>query len=703
MDTREAFDRENPWHLLRRTLHWLRPYWTYQLGALLCAFVVTVLTLVPPWVNKILIDDVLVNRNVHALKFLCLLFVSSVFLTSLFGLLRVWFYTKVAECAVVDIRDDLCEAFHSLSYEQIAGQNTGQVLSLFTNDVPAVQDLYASTLSDGIMDGLRILVALAFMFVINWQLSLIVLPALVLFVVIIKGFSRPVRDVSRKVQDQTGTVSQELTETLSGAREIKVWGQESWECRRLHGVFRALVPLRLRQSVLASASSGIAECLVMATLVLVLLVGGIQAIRGQMQMGVLIAFTTYAGDVFGPVGRTFQLNSRIQRVLAAAGRILSFLDLAAPKTRRGVRADTAPAWRVVSGPATGRAETMNKAPEAHGGRGGRRPAAARLRDDIPGGSGVSGAIPWASEAHGEDGACRLVVRSVGYRFAGQPTDVLQGVSFQVRAGEVVAIVGPSGSGKTTLACLLTGLYAPTSGSIILQCGHPCPSHDVRHLLKHSAIVFRDSFIFSQSIRNNILYGRADASPQDLEQAARAAQVDAFVAELPDAYASEVGQRGCRLSSGQAQRLALARAFLKRPRVLILDEGTSALDHRTEDKVQRAVRDLMRTGIVISISHRFSSVRDADRIIVLNGGTIESVGAHADLVKSSRIYQEILAQQMTHAKKRESGRDGSGGPTVRDAEPPSRGPWVAHKGGWASPHPDGFLQNGSVSGEGKTCE
>lgn len=633
-------NRKNPFYLFYRTLHWLRPYWKFQFLALLSAFFIAVLALVPPWINKILIDDVLVKKDSHALKVVCLLFLLSVILTSVFTIIRTWFYTNAAERATVDIRDDLCEAFHSLSYEQVAMQSTGSVMSLSTNDVPVMQDLYASTLSDCIIDILRIFVSLSFMFVINWQLSLIVLPSLLLFIITLKVFSKPLRNISFDVQNQASSVSHELNETLSGAREIKVWGQKLFECRRLHKTFMPFLPLRLRQSVLMSASSGISDCIVIATLVLILLIGGLKAIEGHIQIGVLIAFTCYVGDIFGPVGRTFQLNNRLQKVLAASERIFAFLDLTKTNSFEKKKSASESSLKIATAFQT-RIESQSS----------------ENLEDMD--SGIKDLVPIKGILHRErtrqplqpipnsendEDSCNLTLRDVCYKFEGQQVEVLKKISFDIQAGERVAIIGPNGSGKTTLAYLLAGLYSPTSGSITLGSSNQCFSSVANYLSKHSAVVFRDSFIFSQSVKNNILYGCPEASDEDVLNAAKATQAHAFISELPTKYESEVGQWGCSLSSGQGQQLVLSRVFLKKPKLLLLDEGTSALDHQIEKKVEKAIRILMKTGIVIIISHRLSSIIDADKIIVLNHGIIESTGTHLYLMENSKTYQEIFAEQ-----------------------------------------------------------
>jgi len=641
--TFENKKRENPFYLFYRTLHWLRPYWKFQFLALLSAFFIAVLALVPPWMNKILIDDVLVKKDSYALKVVCLLFLLSIILTSIFTIIRTWFYTNAAERAVVDIRDDLCEAFHSLSYEQIAMQSTGSIMSLSTNDVPVMQDLYASTLSDCIIDILRILVSLSFMFVINWQLSLIVLPSLLLFIITLKVFSKPLRDISFDVQNQASSVSHELNESLSGAREIKVWGQKLFECQRLHKIFMPFLPLRLRQSVLMSASSGISDCIVISTLVLILLIGGIKAIEGHIQIGVLIAFTCYVGEIFGPVGRTFQLNNRVQKVLAASNRIFAFLDLTKTNSFEKKKFDSESSQEMATG---FRPRIEAKSSENLDGK---DREIKRLEQDLAPIKGVlhqerinQSLRPIPSSEGGED-SCSLTLRDVCYKFKGKQVEILKGISFDVQAGEIVAIVGPSGSGKTTLAYLLAGLYSPTSGAITFDLSNQGSSNVADYLSKHSAVVFRDSFIFSQSVKNNILYGRPEASDEDVLDAAKAAHAHVFISELPKKYESEVGQWGCSLSSGQGQRLVISRVFLKKPKLLLLDEGTSALDHQIEKKVEKAIRILMKTGIVIIISHRLSSIIDADKIIVLNHGTIESIGTHLDLMKNSKTYQEIFAE------------------------------------------------------------
>lgn len=633
-----------PFYLFCRTLHWLRPYWKFQFLALLSSLFIAILALAPPWINKMLIDDVLVKKDMYALKIVCLLFLLSIILTSIFSIIRIWFYTKAAERAAIDVRDDLCDTFHSLSYDRIIMQSTGNVMALFTNDVPVVQDLYASTLSDCIIDILRIVVSLSFMFFINWQLSLFVLPSLLLFMITLRISSKPIRNISYEVQNQAGIVSHELNETLSGAREIKIWGQKLFECQRLHKIFQTFLPLRLRQSILTSASSGVSDCIVISTLVLILFFGGIQTIKGHIQIGVLIAFTSYVAEIFGPVGRTFQLNNRLQKVLAASERIFNFLALSEYESFGKKLVDSEPSEKLITSLQT-RIKKKSLQNLVDDGKSTRNLG---QNFTLIGSAVNKKRTQKYSKSFSNSEVAKVgysvTLKDVCYKFNEQQFEVLKGISFNAQEGEVIAIVGPSGSGKTTLAYLLTGLYSPTSGKISLNASNKCLSNVPDHSSRYSAAIFRDSFIFSQSIKNNILYGCPEASNEDVINAAKAACAHLFISDLPDEYESKVGQWGCSLSSGQCQRLVISRAFVKRPKLLILDEGTSALDQQTEKKVIKSLKALMEKGIIIIISHRPSSIIDADKIIVLNHGIIESIGTHYDLIKNNKTYNEILAGQ-----------------------------------------------------------
>jgi subfamily B ATP-binding cassette protein MsbA len=575
--------KKQVWRNLRRALRYLIPYWHFELAALFCAIVTAFLALVHPWVNKLLIDDVIINKDAKMLGIVCLIFLISTILDAIFSTLRGYLFTYIGERAVIDMRHQLFGHLQQLSLSFFNKEKTGKLMSIFTNDVPAMQGLYTSTLVDFITDTLRFVVTMGVMLRIDWQLTLMALPVLPLFGVALKLFSKPVREVSRKVQDKSAEISENLQESISGAREVKAFTQEKSEINRLLNIFRQLLGLRVRQSILQSSSGGVAELTAVSGVMFVLWYGGMKALSGSMQMGVLIAFVNYLGSLFNPIARYMELNNRIQSAMGAAERVFEFLDTI-PEIRDEETALALP-------PVTGRVQFEN--------------------------------VHFAYE---------------------EDNEVLTDIMLKVEPGEMIALVGPSGSGKTTLVNLIPRFFDPTFGRILID-GYDLRDIKIQSLRQQVSVVFQDSFLFGTTVRENIRFGKRDATDEEVTVAAQAANAHEFIMQLPKGYDTEVGERGVKLSGGQKQRLSIARTILRNPKILILDEATSSLDSESELLVKAALEKLMEGRTSFVIAHRLSTVLRADRIVVLNDGKIADVGTHEELLTKGGIYKKLYEVQL----------------------------------------------------------
>jgi len=571
------------WRNLRRALKYLKPYWHFELLALFCAIITAFLALVEPWVTKLLIDDVIINKDARMLLIACLIFVAAAALGALFSTLRGYLFTYIGERAVIDMRHHLFGHLQRLSLSFFNKEKTGKIMAVFTNDVPAMQGLYTSTLVDFISDTLRFIVTMGVMLKIDWQLTLVALPTLPLFAVALKLFSKPMREVSRKVQDKNAEISENLQESISGVREVKAFTQEKNETNRLLNIFKRLLGLRVKQSILQSSSGGIAELTAVSGVMFVLWYGGMKAINGVMQMGVLVAFVNYLGTLFNPIGRYMELNNRLQSAMGAAERVFEFLD-------------TVPDIQDKS-------EAIALPP-------------------------VSGSVQF---------------ENVDFAYE-KDNDVLTDINLEVESGEMIALVGPSGSGKTTLVNLIPRFFDPVSGHILID-GYDLRDVKMQSLRQQVGVVFQDSFLFAATVRENIRFGKRDATDEEVIAAAEAANAHEFIIQFPEGYDTEVGERGVKLSGGQKQRLSIARTILRNPKILILDEATSALDSEAEMLVKEALEKLMEGRTSFVIAHRLSTVLKADRIVVLKDGKIEEVGSHEELLTKSKIYQNLYEVQL----------------------------------------------------------
>ncbi len=555
--------------ILKRSLTYLKPYWPLQLACFGVAAVLAVLSLVQPWINKLLIDDVLIAGDINGLKLICLLILLAYLLRSGFNVLLSYLYARVGGLAVYDLRKSLYNHIQSLSLPFFHSKRTGELIASFTSDISRMRNLYTSTIVNLLTDTLRFGALLVAMLLIDTRLTLIAALSLPFYGYFMARIGRPIRKASKAVQERRAAATGELQEKISGIREIKAFVGETIHSNKISKSFRDLFRAGVRHSVVGALGSATGLISAIA-FVLVFWFGGRQVIAEEMKMGVFIAFIGYMGRLFGPVHTFITLNTKLQSTVSAAKRVFAVLD-ETPQVRL--------------------------APDAH---------------EI---SRIEGPI---------------VFDNVSFAYIGNSESTLDRINLEIAQGEMVAIAGASGSGKTTLAMLLQRFYDPTSGRILVN-GLDLKQIDLASYRKRIGVVFQDAFLFDTSVRNNISFGRPEAREEEIYRAAEAACAIEFIEDLPKGMATKIGERGVSLSGGQQQRIAIARAILSDPDLVILDEATSALDKKSETYVQMALHRLFHDRTSLVIAHRLSTIADSNKIVFMQDGAIIEMGSYEHLM------------------------------------------------------------------------
>ena len=565
-----------------RLLVYCRPYLRRLAAALACMALSAIFGIIPPWLIRNVVDDVLIAGDSGMLNALAVGLVVLYFLKAAFGYGHAYLMAWVGQKVVMDIRLELYDKTQKLSLRTLYRRRMGEFISRITNDVATLQNILSTVVVDLVVQGVTFVGIMAFLFFINWRLTLFTFAVIPVAVLAIDGASAKLRRVGSEIQEQLAQLAAIAQEALSSIRIVRSFATEEQEYNRFETQSKSHFKALIKGTQTRGLLEGFVEVVLIAAMALILWLGGRDVVAGELTAGELIAFLTYLGLLVQPVRVISRVVSTVQQGVASAERIFEILD-----EKDEIEAAIAP---VVL-------ENMK-------------------------------------------GAIRFEHVSFSYD-EGRP--VLRDFDLAIVPGERVAIVGATGAGKSTVADLVLRFYDPTDGRILID-GVPLKELDLAVYRRRIGFVPQDPVLMKGSLAYNIGYGFEGATAEAVRTAARTAGIDDFISSLERGYETEVGERGVTLSGGQRQRVAIARAIVRDPAILIMDEATSSLDALIESQVQCAMNEAMRNRTSLVIAHRLSTIRESNRIVVLSEGRIVEQGRHDELVALRGHYYSLHALQ-----------------------------------------------------------
>jgi ATP-binding cassette subfamily B protein len=622
---RPSINRE----VLRRVAGYARPYLGRIGLMLLTILAITLLTLVPPLLYRQLIDQALPQRDFGQLNLLALGMIGIPIANGLFGVLQRYLGAQIGEGIIFDLRRQLFHHLQRMSLGFFTNSRTGELMARLNSDVVGSQQAITSTTVNIISNAIALIGTLAIMLSLEWRLTLASIAILPLFILPARRVGRVLRRVTRESFDLNARMNGMMNETLnvSGALLAKLFGRGADEGQRFTERARAVRDIGIRQALIGRwFFLGLSLISAVGT-ALVFWFGGYLVLTDALTVGTVVAFGAYLTQLYGPLSALTNARVEFATSLVSFERVFEVLDLRVEiEDRPGARAIERARGHLVFDDVSFRYEASGA-------------AAAGLsevrRFHWPGAAEADGLVEERATRPTVDGAPER------QRWA------LRQVSFEVRPGQLVALVGPSGAGKTSLTYLLPRLYDPTEGRILLD---GCDLRDLTldSLSAQIGMVTQEAYLFHDTIRANLLYARPRATQAELESACRLANIHDFIASLPEAYDTVVGERGYRLSGGEKQRVALARVILKDPCILVLDEATAHLDSESEALIQAALERVMTSRTSLVIAHRLSTILAADLILVFDQGRLVERGDHQDLLRRGGLYARLYETQFRPA-------------------------------------------------------
>ena len=652
----EKQDRpEVSWALIKRAAAYGRPYAAGILVMLGAILVISFLNLIPPLLIRSLIDTAIPQSNVPLLVALSLAMIAIPLITGLLGVVQRYFNASIGEGVIYDLRVSLFSHLQRMSLRFFTNTKTGELMSRLNNDVGGAQRAVTGTIVDLVTNVVTLTMTLAIMIRLEWRLTLLAVAVLPLFLIPARLLGRRVRAVVREQMTLNSEMNAMMNETLnvSGALLVKLFGRIGDEVQRFSQRAWRVRNAGIKQAFLMRWFFLIVSLVSAVGTALVFFVGGLLVMNNAgFTVGTIVAFTAYLGMLYGPLSALSNARLDFATSMVSFERVFEVLDLpievqeqpdaAHLTTVQGEVCFDDVCFSYQPGEAAPGTLAVGLAEVSRFGWGASKepPPLSQEGGKVARSNVARSQVSTLNVAPGNVERENVERATVDVRWA------LRDVSFEVKPGQLAALVGPSGAGKTTITYLLPRLYDPTEGRITID-GHDLRDLTLDALAQHIGMVTQETYLFNDTIRANLLYARSEATDAEMEAACRAANIHEFIAELPEGYDTVVGNRGYRLSGGEKQRLAIARVILKDPRILVLDEATSSLDSRSEALIQEALQRIMigRTSLVIA--HRLSTILAADIILVLDHGRLVEHGTHAELLALGGLYATLYETQFRH--------------------------------------------------------
>lgn len=560
-----------------------RPYWGRFAIAIILAIIVSAATGAAAWIVKPVLDDVFLKKDVTILKILPMAFIIIYILKGAARYGQSYLMRSVGQKIIMRIRNELYGYIQKMPLSFFHNNPSAILMSRITNDVTMLGHVSSQVIADFFRQVFTLIILLCLTFYREWRLaaiSIIVFPFIAVF---IASIGRKLRTLSRKNQEKMADLNTILQETFTGNKIVKAFGMEDYENKRFAEENRKLYDISMKETKRYEMVSPMMELFGAIGTGVVIWYGGYQVIKGTTTPGTFFSFMTAMIMLYDPIRKLSTMNSVIQQSMAAAERVFSILGL--------------------------NADIVDK----------------------------DGNIELKEFKN------RITFEDVWFQYDSSNGMTLKNINLDVKKGEVIALVGSSGAGKSTLVDMIPRFYDVTKGSIKID-GNDIRDMTISSLRRQIGIVTQETILFNDTVKNNISYGRIDADMEDIYNAAKSAHAHDFIIAMASGYDTVIGERGVKLSGGQRQRISIARALLKNPSILILDEATSSLDTESEKIVQEALENLMKERTNFVIAHRLSTVLNADRIVVIDDGRIVETGRHNELLAHNGVYKKLYEMQ-----------------------------------------------------------